>query len=202
MGRPAIPDERILRAAADLFGERGYRGTTTKGIAQRAGVNEATIFRKFGNKQGVLKALAAEIGVNRAGAAVADLPQRADTCATLTELARMEVTGAGRFGSAAMRLAVDARAVPEVDEVMGDGPRRNLEGLAGYLAERQSAGDLRRDLDPWLMAESFFALTSTLMISRQILGLGNGATITDPDAVIFQVVDLFCSGVVATGRVE
>jgi AcrR family transcriptional regulator len=49
----------ILTAAAELFAERGYRGTTTRALAERAGVNEVTIFRRFKNKQGVLAALAA-----------------------------------------------------------------------------------------------------------------------------------------------
>lgn len=42
---------RILESAIDLVGEYGYRGTTTKRIAKRAGVNEVTVFRKFGSKQ-------------------------------------------------------------------------------------------------------------------------------------------------------
>lgn len=41
---------RILQAAIDLVGEYGYKGTTTRMIAERAGVNEVTLFRKFGSK--------------------------------------------------------------------------------------------------------------------------------------------------------
>ena len=36
---------------------KGYKGTTTKTIAQEAGVNELTIFRHFGTKEGILRAL-------------------------------------------------------------------------------------------------------------------------------------------------
>ncbi len=42
---------RILAAAADLFAQHGFRGATTRRIAQRAGVNEVTIFRSFGSKE-------------------------------------------------------------------------------------------------------------------------------------------------------
>lgn len=42
---------RILTAAIGCFTAEGYRGCTTRKIAQLAGVNEVTIFRLFGNKK-------------------------------------------------------------------------------------------------------------------------------------------------------
>jgi AcrR family transcriptional regulator len=45
----------ILEAAARLFGERGYRGTTTRHIAREAGVSEVTLFRQFGTKDALLR---------------------------------------------------------------------------------------------------------------------------------------------------
>jgi AcrR family transcriptional regulator len=47
----------ILDAALELFHEQGYNKTTTKNIAQRAGVNEVTIFRQFGTKESLLHTL-------------------------------------------------------------------------------------------------------------------------------------------------
>jgi AcrR family transcriptional regulator len=43
-------DERILRAFLALVAQPGLAGTTTRAIAQAAGVNEVTIFRRFGSK--------------------------------------------------------------------------------------------------------------------------------------------------------
>lgn len=40
----------LLGAARDIFAERGYKGTSTRDIAERAGVTEVMIFRHFGNK--------------------------------------------------------------------------------------------------------------------------------------------------------
>lgn len=45
---------RILTAARELFAMRGSRGTTTREVAERAGVNEATLFRHFGTKTQLL----------------------------------------------------------------------------------------------------------------------------------------------------
>lgn len=187
--------EAILVAAAELIGEHGYRGTTTRAIAQKAGVNEVTVFRRFGNKQGVLRALGEMWARSMAGFAVAVIPDPTDTRGTLEALARMEVRGALAMGAPALRLAFDARSVPEVAEVMGGGPGRNLQGLADYMTSRQGAGDLRSDLDPHVMAEAFFTLTSTFVMSRQVLGGG----FADPDVpleeVIRQLMELYWTGV-------
>jgi AcrR family transcriptional regulator len=48
--------ERLLDAAARVYSETGFRGTTTRRIAQVAGVNEITLFRHFGTKQALVTA--------------------------------------------------------------------------------------------------------------------------------------------------
>lgn len=48
--------QHLLAAAQQLFAERGYRGTTTKDIAQTAGVSENLIFRYFKSKSDLMLA--------------------------------------------------------------------------------------------------------------------------------------------------
>ncbi|HEV3156387.1 MAG TPA: TetR/AcrR family transcriptional regulator [Candidatus Baltobacteraceae bacterium] len=48
---------RIVEAARELYALKGSRGTTTREIAERAGVNETTIFRHFGTKLALLDAM-------------------------------------------------------------------------------------------------------------------------------------------------
>lgn len=52
-----IKQENILKAALELFAERGYNGTSTSKIAKKAGVSEGLIFRHFENKKGLLDAI-------------------------------------------------------------------------------------------------------------------------------------------------
>ena len=47
---------RLLDAARDCFGRSGYRGTTTKEIAEVAGVAEKTLFRHFPTKAALFEA--------------------------------------------------------------------------------------------------------------------------------------------------
>src|SRR3954469_12082755 len=43
--------EKILAAAEELFARKGFAGTTTRELALEAGINEALLFRHFGNKE-------------------------------------------------------------------------------------------------------------------------------------------------------
>ncbi|AVH72971.1 TetR/AcrR family transcriptional regulator [Nostoc sp. 'Lobaria pulmonaria (5183) cyanobiont'] len=45
---------RILQAAQRLFASQGFDGTTTRDLAQAAGVAEGTLFRHFPNKKAIL----------------------------------------------------------------------------------------------------------------------------------------------------
>src|SRR5688572_33440079 len=48
---------QILRVAVSLFSNRGFRGTTTREIAQAAGVSEAMVFRHFATKEELYAAI-------------------------------------------------------------------------------------------------------------------------------------------------
>ena len=49
--------DEIIDTAADLFSEFGYGMVTTDRIAERARVNESTIFRIFGSKSELARAV-------------------------------------------------------------------------------------------------------------------------------------------------
>ena len=49
--------EQILRVAVSLFSNHGFRGTTTKEIANAAGVSEAMVFRHFATKEELYAAI-------------------------------------------------------------------------------------------------------------------------------------------------
>ena len=69
--------QAILQAALEEVAERGYEGLTIEGIAARAGVGKATVYRRWRNRDEVLAAAAATFvrstGVPDSGDAVSDL---------------------------------------------------------------------------------------------------------------------------------
>ena len=94
--------QQILEVAMRLFSQHGFRGTTTKEIAQAAGVSEAMVFRHFATKQELysaildFKACSGSLGDPREF--LADALRRKDDRAVFTELAR------GRGGGRALLL--------------------------------------------------------------------------------------------------
>jgi AcrR family transcriptional regulator len=49
--------ERLERAAADLFAQRGYRDASVQAIGEAAGISRGSIFWHFGSKEGLLFAV-------------------------------------------------------------------------------------------------------------------------------------------------
>ncbi len=60
---PSSTRARLIQAALELFTAQGFTETTTRQIAELAQVNEVTLFRQFGNKQGLLLAAIEDSGV-------------------------------------------------------------------------------------------------------------------------------------------
>lgn len=78
---PSLPTaptrQRLLDAAAVVFARDGLSGSTTRAIAEEAGVNEVTLFRHFQTKE---RLLAAVVGQNfGAGQPAASTPLPAPT---------------------------------------------------------------------------------------------------------------------------
>jgi AcrR family transcriptional regulator len=59
VGRPRDPevDERITRAAAEVFGAEGWARFSVDAVARRAGVGKASIYLRWPNKEALLVAV-------------------------------------------------------------------------------------------------------------------------------------------------
>lgn len=51
-----ITDATMFDAALSVLAQRGYAGATTRRIAEAAGINEVTLFRRFGDKRQLILA--------------------------------------------------------------------------------------------------------------------------------------------------
>ena len=75
MPRPITTRERLIVAAARVYAAAGFRGATTRRIAEVAGVNEVTIFRTFGSKAALIEEALRQTSEQPPGC-VATLPGR------------------------------------------------------------------------------------------------------------------------------
>ncbi|MFI5957988.1 TetR/AcrR family transcriptional regulator [Cryptosporangium sp. NPDC051539] len=66
-GRPRDPalEDRVFRAAIELFGQKGWAGFTIDGVAKAAGVGKASLYLRWNSKQQLLfDALAARASID------------------------------------------------------------------------------------------------------------------------------------------
>ena len=118
-----------------------------------------------------------------------------DLRGTLYNLAVVAIRDAIASGGLVLRLTLEARSVTEVQEAMSEIATSNLERMARFLRARQVAGELRADVDARLLAEAFFALTSTLVMQRSTLLEPDLPTGDEVEVLAREIVDMLWSGV-------
>ena len=82
--------DEILDAAAALFAERGYAGTSTRSIAERVGIRQASLYYHFAGKDEILLELL-ETSVRPSLDFVEQLRDAPDAAAALFALAAVDV---------------------------------------------------------------------------------------------------------------
>ena len=159
----------ILGAAHRLFLDRGYAGTTLASIAQEAGVVVETIYRAYGSKAELFKAVvraAVAGGATRAEVPVEQRPAIAAMIAEPDPHRQLQLYAATQPGiharaSPLMRVLVEAAATdPELARLRAqiEDERRNGQGsVAQLLADR---GLLRPDLPVQEAGDLLWTLSS------------------------------------------
>jgi AcrR family transcriptional regulator len=144
--------ERIVDAAASAFAELGA-GVTLEEVARRAGVGVATVYRRFRNRDQLVRAVVAQVltaEIEPVAAIVTDDPWR-DLTATVE--ATVAAVAAHREVVALAR-AVGAMDVDTVD--------RFLHHIDRLLARARVAGLVRPELEPRDVAAAVMMLLATV----------------------------------------
>lgn len=167
--------QRIIDAALHLFGTQGYPRTTTRAIAEAAGVNEVTLFRHFGSKKNLLMACteafnATGFAANFERDLTGDYAQDIDMMAV-----RMQRDAAQAFNLLRLLLC-DAAALPELIQAAQSGMQGNAELIAAYFQRQIEAGVIRDDLDPEALTFTLETLFSTSLIVPKMLAPSDAQT--------------------------
>ncbi len=158
-------DERrlqILRVAVSLFAHEGFRGTTTKKIAQAAGVSEAMVFRHFANKEELYTAIldhkACSGDAINPELMVADALKRKDDCAVFEGLALGALEHHERDPEFQRLLLHSALEGHELAQMFFEKfVRRVYEFLGAYIRERQRDGAII-EIDPAIVVRAFIGM--------------------------------------------
>ena len=162
---------RILAATREIFERNGTRGTTTREVAERAGVNEATLFRHFGSKAALLGAMREDACGIRAIRDLLTGLDGTDINADIKTLAYSSVRVMdGQRALMCIALAEDAfeQGRPDFEEPEWRGPRQVLELLTEYFAAR--VAEHRIGGEPRLLARIFMGMMFQLVVGRKLWG--------------------------------
>jgi AcrR family transcriptional regulator len=202
-GRHAPPPEvrlplqrqRLLRAAAEEFAERGYAAASVASIARRAGMSKATFYAHFSNKLACILAL-----VDRANEVVAEAVAKAARSAGSSDAAARIHAGTRAYLDAIAEHPEFARTL--LVEIVGAGPAalaKRDQGMQLFAAilDAENAAAARRGLSPRFASEyDSYAIVGgiTELVSRHV-------RLGEPEDVLElgPVIDRLIGGVLARG---
>jgi AcrR family transcriptional regulator len=149
----------ILAAAAEVFAERGYRGTSLTEIANRVSMTQPGLLHHFSTKDLLLLAVveAHEQGSEH-DAMLADLAPGHFRLADSVE--KLAVRNAGARQAQLLLTTLSAEAIPRdhpLHEHFVQRYRRFRKDLAGILRTAQEDGVVRRDVQPRELAREIIA---------------------------------------------
>jgi AcrR family transcriptional regulator len=157
----------VLDAAGTLFGERGYGATTIEAISLASDVPQATIYRLFSSKHGILKAvLDASIAGDDEPVPIAERPHvrsllsAADPRDRLAGLAAISVAINARTAPIYAILVGAAGSDPEAAALLEDLTRQRQQGQGPVATALARSGALRPELNAPDAADLIHALAS------------------------------------------
>ena len=180
---------RILSAAREVFAEKGSRGTTTREVADRAGVNEATLFRHFGTKVALIQAMLDHYSAPPEGfqAFIGSLGGSLDE--QMRAMGRVALENIRKKQDLIRVSMAEESSNPDGCTLAWRGPTSAQSVLADYMQTRVDAGELQGD--PGRLARLFMSLFFAYVMCPKIWrgeGLGD-------DAAVDCLVDAFLNGV-------
>lgn len=153
---------QLLRVAVSLFSQKGFGGTTTREIAQAAGVSEAMVFRHFATKQELYSAIldhkaCSGDSMNPESMVAEALKQKNDR-AVFEQLAFGALDhheSDPEFQRLLLHAALEGHELAEM--FFEKFIRRVYELLGDYIAERQRDGAMVK-VDPAIVIRSFIGM--------------------------------------------
>lgn len=148
---PGQTRERLLRAAADEFAERGYDGTRVAEIAAAAGVSNGALYAHFASKAELLVAALRAHGRRSLADLLAADPER-PVADLLLEVGRRLPRRSDARGYLIIEALIAARRDRAVGGPMRDYTAERADWLAGLIEVGQEGGELDPALSPAAIA--------------------------------------------------
>lgn len=191
---------QIMRAASGLFARRGYRGTTTREIAERARINEALLFRHFPSKEKLYWAIVEESCSARGRRLKIDkiLETGGSDQEVFAAIAREFLARNARDTELTRLLwftALESHSLSR--RFFRTFVAVYYEALAAYIRRRISEGGFG-DVDPLLSARGFLGMVVYHFLIQELFG-GNKYQTFDPEMVAETLAGVWLNGMQPRG---
>jgi TetR/AcrR family transcriptional regulator len=185
----------IVEAAVGLFSQKGFRGTTTKEIAETAGCSEATIFKHFATKNELYSAiLEAKSRIEETLAKAAQAAASKDDSGVFRAVGLESLIRTEQDPSLMRLLLFSALEGHDLSHLFFESKVRGLhEFLSGYIKDRIADGAFQ-PVDPLLAARGFVGMIAHYLLIHEIFEVKRQAGLL-PEHVVDTFVRLFLRGI-------
>ena len=198
MGGRLKGDERrrvIIDAALALFARKGFRGTTTKEIAEAAGCSEATIFKYFTSKDELYSAiLEVKSAIDETMARAAEAAAKNDDAGVFRAVGLEALTRTEQDPSLMRLLLYSALEGHELSHFFFESKVRHLHEFLSNYIEQRITESVFRPVNPLLAARGFVGMIVHYLLIHEIFGVKRPAGIL-PEEVVETFVTLFVTGI-------
>ncbi|HKY99018.1 MAG TPA: helix-turn-helix domain-containing protein [Gemmatimonadaceae bacterium] len=157
----------ILNAAVQVFSQHGFRGSTTRRIADAAEVNEVTIFRYFGSKEALLQEA---INSSESRSNILPLPHDpVDPERELSDWAGAVVAHLKGRRGVIRKCMGEIEERPELTARAAEFPTRATHELCTYFDRLKDLGFTRDEFNPTVASAMFIASLFHDAMSREMM---------------------------------
>lgn len=164
----------VLRACRQLLLAEGYQATTMRAVAARAGVSPETVYKTYGNKPGLMKALwDTTLAGDDEPAPMSERPALQQVWAEKDARSKLRQYAAfvhGVHTRTAPLYSLLSEAGPEVAQILAATEQERLTGVTAFIGHLAQQGMLRADADPAREADTFWVLTGPHVFTQLISG--------------------------------
>jgi len=190
--------DKLLEAAIKLFAEKGFNGTTTKEIAEKAEVNEALIFRHFSTKRDLYGAIIEKKIFEEPGIEIAleTHNDSKDDALVFTAIATRMFDRCGKDPSFMRLLHFSALEGHDLSDMFFETYVEYINMLiCDYIETRIKDGALR-NVNPLYASKAFIGMVVNQIIAQELFGEKKRGKI-DQEQLIATFVGIFLTGIKA-----
>lgn len=158
--------EKILEATLRVYAEFGYRGATTRRIAEAAGVNEVTLFRRFGSKAMLIELAVRHHYTQRSHPYLPLEPQ--DPVREVTDWCRQIFTQLKETRELIQKFMSDLQQHPAMLRTVRANTHKDDPAVLAYMERLRELGLADQDFDPLAAAQMLKGALFGDIMSREM----------------------------------